>query len=228
MPEQFAPFGDSAKTRESVAPAPAAPVTTLEPDTTSSGYLNFRHRTVKRPIKGGMRFLLYWNPRSSDWFYPVGIESHYDFSPKDEVSRDDVLEFLFDPRDDDKWDQYLTAGDIENSILFCGRRRDSWRNPAQRKGQDYYINMHVGADNGMVGIDDCLIYEDAIRFALRMDIRYRDDSWISDETNTGSIRMQDKTDRRAYMVAVHYGDDWDPFGSETVFRKRSWNDLVNS
>ncbi|WP_406265547.1 hypothetical protein OH799_18505 [Nocardia sp. NBC_00881] len=131
MPDQYAPLDETGRAPEPVTPDLSAAAETYESGAASNGYLQFRHRNVKRPLKGGQRFLLYWNPQGNSWFYPMGVESHLDFSPKDEVARADVLEFMFDPGSD-KWDQNLTAGDIKGSILFCGRRRDEWRNPAQR------------------------------------------------------------------------------------------------
>ncbi|MEV5540250.1 hypothetical protein AB0L13_25725 [Saccharopolyspora shandongensis] len=72
-----------------------------------------------------------------------------------------------------------------------------------------------------------MIYGDQLRFALRMDIVSRDDAWISNTETTGSIRMRDRQQDRAWLVAVRHGEDWtDPFGSQTTFAKRSWADLI--
>ncbi|MEU6263684.1 hypothetical protein [Saccharopolyspora shandongensis] len=50
---------------------------------------------------------------------------------------------------------------------------------------------------------------------------------ISNTETNGSIRMRDRQDDRAWLVAVRHGDDWsDPFGSQTTFAKRSWADLI--
>lgn len=197
----------------------------------SSAYLHFRGpNNVKSPLLGYQPFIMYWNPRNSNDFYPVGLWENTDLSPKSQVSKSEVLVFRFKTKSGER----LTAADLsppgglpeKPAIPFeldwytC----TSWERPCQRKGQNYYIA--AGTSNmPMRGVRTCNVYADGIRFALRMDIAGKGDAWISDEDNTGSIRMQNPTERRAYLVAVRYGTN-DPFGSQTTFRKRTWNDLI--
>jgi hypothetical protein len=182
---------------------------------------------------GYQPFILYWNPKDSRDFYPVGLWNNTDMSPKSEVSKSEVLVFRFKTKDG----QHLNAADLSPlggsatrpAIPFewVKGTSTSWQLPSQRKGNDYYLAAVQSGSNqwSMRGVRTCNGYADGIRFALWMDIEGKGDSWISDQDNTGSIRMQATTERRAYLVAVRYGTN-DPFGSQTTFRKRTWNDLI--
>lgn len=178
------------------------------------------------PLEYDMPFLLYWNPRGSGSFHPVGLWADRDVCPQDEVSRDSVLEWrIRAPRqvgDPAHPDSYMYFP------LQARRAGWSWRTVTQRRGADYYLSV-VPADNAdswpTRGIRLAERYEDRMRFALYLDLANKSDSWISDEHNTGSIRMQNSLDRRASLVAVRYGTG-DAFGARTSFTRRGWTELV--
>ncbi|MEU6584360.1 hypothetical protein [Nocardia sp. NPDC046763] len=201
-----------------------------------TGYIHFRGpNNVKSELLGFQPFLLYWCMRGGSDFYPVGLWDNRDFSPKVEVSKNDILQIRFAT----KSGQPLKASDLSSNSgppshpaipMEWRRGTGSWMRPSQRKGQDYYIAV-VNPDNNssawpMHGVRTCHAYDDGIRFGLWMDIGGKGDAWISDEDNTGSIRMQTPEARRAYLVAIRHGTGDDPFGSQTVFRKRAWSDLI--
>ncbi|MEV0056123.1 hypothetical protein AB0H34_37255 [Saccharopolyspora shandongensis] len=172
-------------------------------------------------LGGGQPFLLYWCKEDKDWFYPVGLWEYTDFSPKNTVSKSEILQFKFDT---DK--NVLDVSALLGTPLLCRLGSESWSRPVQRKGQNFYIARGTGS-MPMRSVQNAVIYGDQLRFALRMDIVSRDDAWISNTETTGSIRMRDRQQDRAWLVAVRHGDDWtDPFGSQTTFAKRSWADLI--
>lgn len=176
----------------------------------------------KRRLAANMPFLLYWCKGTGDTYYPVGLWDNKDFSPKTSVSKSEILQCRF----------VTAAGDIDNHTLDQAEFQyrigtsGSWSKPVQRKGSDYYI-AHSGSDNTMRKVIEWNIYPEQIRFALRFDIAGKGDSWISENENTGSIRMRDSISNRAWLAAVRHGTTWDdPFGTRTTFTSRSWkNDL---
>ncbi|XKK39730.1 hypothetical protein HFP72_02295 [Nocardiopsis sp. ARC36] len=183
----------------------------------------------KETLKGGTPFVLYWNRSDMGIFYPVGLlggtgGDKHDFNYKDGVSPDSVLQFRFDTAEDE-----LTETKLEDTNLqFRRGRTGSWERAVQRKGNDYYIAAQ-GSDNSMVGIQEAKVYDDQIRFALRMDIAGKGDSWISADDNTGSIRMRDDSNRRAHLVALRRGDSADDAtgGYDAKFYPMSWAELID-
>ncbi|UNO43443.1 hypothetical protein [Streptomyces sp. MST-110588] len=188
-------------------------------------FIHFKDRDNKPKRLGGqMPFILYWHKRGGDRFYPVGRWENKDFSPKDSISRNDVVQFKFDAEGD--IDESLTGWFGEGPPLLFRVGSGAWSRPVQRKGNYHYFSA-TGSSNSMRRVKQIKVYDEEIRFALRMDIAGAGDSWIADEEYTGSIRMRDTTERRAYLVAVRHGITFDdPFGNAQTFRPRSWADLV--
>lgn len=184
-------------------------------------FIHYKDRDNKAKRLGGqMPFILYWHKRDGDRFYPVGLWEGKDFSPKESVSRDDVVQLKFDAEGD------LDALSLLDASLFFRVGSGAWSRPVQRKGKYHYLAAN-GSSNSMRQVKSAKIYDEEIRFALRMDIAGAGDSWIADEEYTGSIRMRDTEARRAYLVAVRHGTAFDdPFGDVLTFRARSWADLV--
>ncbi|WP_054812508.1 hypothetical protein [Nocardia arizonensis] len=182
----------------------------------------------KLPLEYDMTFLLYWNPSGSGWFHPVGLWDNRDAGPHDDLTKDAILQWRIRPPrhvgDPAHTDSYMYFP------LQTGLATWSWRTVTQRRGADYYLSV-VPADTSNSwrtrGIRLAERYDDEIRFALYLDFADKINSWISDEHNTGSIRMENSLDHRASLVAVRYGTDPDdPFGPRTRFLKRGWDDLL--
>lgn len=173
-------------------------------------------------LKGGQPFVLYWQQRNDTWLYPLGLWSGKDMMPKESISRDEVLVFRIDGNDTEN----LYASNIPGRGLRYHWGSRGWEKPVQRKGQQHYF-AHTGSSNSMTSIQNASEANNAIRLALRMNISGAGDSWISDEQNTGSIRMQDNSSRASGLVAVRYGTGFDDaLGSEQVLQKRLYSDLV--
>ncbi|WP_411130189.1 phosphatidylinositol-specific phospholipase C [Streptomyces sp. x-19] len=179
-------------------------------------------------LKGGDVFLLYWMSEANDGyyqnnvFYPVGLWEGKDMSGKKKATKEDVVQFRFNAHH-----PYLDSGSLQGVPLEYRVGNSSWRTPMQRKGAEYYFA--ATGDNTMRSIERAYLYGDphVTRFALRMDIVGKGDSWISADHYTTSIRMRDTEGRRAYLVAVHYGDTpGDPFGSKTVFEPISRQEML--
>jgi len=140
--------------------------------------------------------------------------------PKREPSRQDPRRTAEDE---------LTETKLEDANLqFRRGKTGSWERAVQLKGSDYYIAAQ-GSDNSMVGIQEAKVHDDQIRFALRMDIAGKGDSWISADDNTGSIRMRDDSNRRAHLVALRRGDNPDDAtgGYDAKFHPMSWAELID-
>jgi hypothetical protein len=161
----------------------------------------------KETLAGGTAFILYWDRSDLGIYYPVSLlggngGDKYDFAFKDGVTPSSILQFRFDTAADE-----LTEAVLDDTNLHFRRgRTGSWERAVQRKGNDYYIAAQ-GSDNSMTGIQQGHIYGEQIRFALRMAIAGKGDSWISADENSGSIRMRDDVNRRAHLVALRRGDD---------------------
>jgi hypothetical protein len=221
-------------------PQDKAAAATSEPEASATGHLHYRGPDMrKHPLLGEQTFLLYWNKRGGGDFSPVGIWNNTDMSPKDQAKRADLLEFRFRT----KAGQHLAASDLKNDGLNPGpplewrHNGGAWLRPSQRKGSEYYISVdppnitsesdYSGGRNLMLGIQSCFVCNEGMRFALRMNIRSTIDAWISDEEHTGSIRMQDVQDRRAYLVAVRFGTD-EPFQpGDNFYYPQSWQSMVD-
>ncbi|PWV44677.1 hypothetical protein [Nocardiopsis sp. L17-MgMaSL7] len=182
-------------------------------------------------LPGGTPFVLYWNWDDKGIFYPLALlggtgGDRYDFSFKDGVDPSSVLQFRFDTAADQ-----LTETKLEDTNLeFRRGRSGSWERAVQRKGQDFYIAAQ-GSSESMVGIEEAKVYDDQIRFALRMDIAGRGDSWISAHDTGKSIRMRDDSDLRGHLVAYRRGNvSDDATGGSGISAKLyplSWAQLID-
>ncbi|MER8099336.1 hypothetical protein [Kitasatospora sp. NPDC094016] len=229
MPDDPTTAADEA-TEEAALPEPE----TEDAETSYSGFIHFRGAGSSRsPLQAQMPFILYWKKKGESYYDPVGLVDNKDMSPKSEVHRDDVLQFRFGGiRGENLTGPIITGPDKYWAwdpsrglpLEFREGAWGSWSDPIQRKGQNFYLAAKAGGTpmSPIRRVNRCHAYGDGVRFALRMDIQLQGDAWISDEHTTGSIRMQNPEARRAYLVAVRYGTDFDdPFGSQTVFRRRT-------
>lgn len=74
----------------------------------------------------------------------------------------------------------------------------------QRKGTDYYWANDF--EWRFQGITDFATSTDK-GYRLRMNIANKGDAWISDDENTGSIRMRDSSNDRAILYFVQFSED---------------------
>ncbi|MFE6451631.1 hypothetical protein [Nocardiopsis dassonvillei] len=183
----------------------------------------------KETLAGGTAFVLYWDRSDMGIYYPVGLfggsgGDKYDFAFKDGVPPSAVLQFRFDTAEEQLTESVLD----DTNLKFRRGRTGDWERAVQRKGSDYYIAAQ-GSDNTMVGVQRAHIYDDQIRFALRMDIAGKGDAWISADDNTGSIRMRDDEGRRGHLVALRRGDDLDDAtgGYDAKFYPMSSAELID-
>ncbi|MFD6393151.1 hypothetical protein [Nocardia sp. NPDC060259] len=168
----------------------------------------------RQQLKYDMPFLMWWLPRTGGVYYPVGLWDGQDAMPKDQVSKADIVQWRI--RKPDTHHQHPLP-DYVYWPLQWRQGTGGWKNVYQRKGSNYYLA--VNGSWWMRGVRSVKSYNTPY-FAFYMDIEGKGDSWISDETTTGSIRMQDSVSRRAYIVPRHFGTtDDDPFGSATSFSK---------
>ncbi|WP_329203354.1 hypothetical protein [Streptomyces sp. NBC_01435] len=135
-----------------------------------------------------------------------------------------LLQFRFD----------TDAAELDANALQYGgglqwrQRGGHWTTRGLRKGQDSYFATQ--GDWSMGGIRQAVVTDQGMSFRLRMGIRGKGDMWISDDQNTGSIRMRDSENDRARLVAVRRGPDEsldDPFGTEQNFPVYTFDELVN-
>ena len=192
-----------------------------------TGYLQYRTAdNTKENLTGQTPFFLYWWHRlEPGWFYPVGAWDQKDMSPKESALARDLVAFRFS----------AAAGEPLTGESIQGRKleyrvpgtTDTWISPSQRKGVEYCFALN-GGEWPFRSVARCYVYDDAIRFALRIDMDDKGDAWIADETVTSSIRMQSPEGDRAALVAVSYGDGENPYQSPTqVIERRTWDDLVS-
>lgn len=190
-----------------------------------TGYLQYRTAdNTKENLTGQTPFFLYWWHRlEPGWFYPVGV-SEKDMSPKDWAPAGDLVAFRFSAPAGEP----LTGESIQGRKLeYRVPDTDTWINPSQRKGVEYCFALN-GGEWPFQSVARCYVYDDAIRFALRMDMENKGDAWIADETITSSIRMQSPEGDRAALIAVSYGDGENPYHSPTErIERRTWDDLVS-
>ncbi|MEV7423419.1 hypothetical protein [Streptomyces sp. NPDC091212] len=176
----------------------------------------------KQPLRGGMAFVLYWeNGDDGRKMHPVGLIGK-DMSPK-AGAPSGLVQFRFS----------TTATELDTYALRTSQLQwrpgnGHWQSLYLRKGKDYYLA--TDGDWKMPAIKDAAITSAHIAFRLRMDIAGKGDMWISDDQNTGSIRMRDTEDASARLVAVRRGPDDapdDPFGTEQNFPVYTLDELNN-
>jgi hypothetical protein len=190
------------------------------------GYLQYRTAdNTKQNLTGQTPFFLYWWHRlEPGWFYPVGVAEQKDMSPQKSAVARDLVPFRFSA----PVGEPLTWESIQGRKLeYRVRGTTTWANPSQRKGVEYCFALS-GGEWPFQSVARCFVYDDAIRFALRMDMDNKGDAWIADETITNSIRMQSPEDDRAALIAVSYGDGENPYQSpDQMIDRRTWDDLVS-
>ncbi len=191
-----------------------------------TGYLQYRTASnAKENLTGQVPFFLYWWHRlEPGWFYPVGIADGKDMSPKESAMASDLVPFRFSAPAGEP----LTGESIQDRKLeYRVAGTDTWINPSQRKGVEYCFALN-GGEWPFQSVARCYVYDDAIRFALRMDMKDKGDAWIGDEAVTTSIRMESPEDHRAALIAVSYGDAENPYREPTQrIERRTWDDLVS-
>lgn len=177
----------------------------------------------KRQLKGGQPFLLYWQKEGGTDFYPLALREGKDMIFKEEISRNDIVQFMFDLGQQDD----VTSMSASHRPLLYRVGGGGWSWPSQRKGTHYYL-ASAGSGNDMRRVRKLVEYPDGVHFALQMNIDYKGDAWISWLEHTDSIRMQ-VSDDRAYLVAVRHGDAFDDaLGETSTFSKRTQEDLIDS
>ncbi|MEW1660974.1 MULTISPECIES: hypothetical protein [unclassified Streptomyces] len=160
-------------------------------------------------LAGNTPFVLYYDWENRDRFYPVTFyggnsdtREDFAFRTVGDVAAVSVLQFRFDTTATE-----LTEGNLDGTPFeYRSGRTGGWLRPKQRKGQDYCIAGSTGSWD-MRSIKRAHIYDDEIRFSLRMNIAGKGDAWISfDALDNHTIRMRDVEGRRARLIAFRRGD----------------------
>ncbi|TCJ89950.1 hypothetical protein [Nocardia alba] len=164
-----------------------------------------------------MPFMMWWLPRTGDMYYPVGLWDGKDAMPKDQVSKADIVQWrIRGPHSLEHPEDPQMGGHLFWPLQWR-QGTGVWKDVHQRKGANYYLS--VDGHTTMRGVRYVKQYGTPY-YAFYMDIVTKGDAWISDETTTGSIRMQSSESRRAYIVPRRFGSSMDdPFGSATTFYK---------
>ncbi|MEU7183580.1 MULTISPECIES: hypothetical protein [Streptomyces] len=185
----------------------------------------------KVPLSGGTPFVLYYEWVGTGRFYPVTFyggtsDTREDFAFRTEagVSAASVLQLRFNTTATE-----LTEGNLDSQPLqYRNGRTGDWLRPRQRKGEDYCIAGSTGSWD-MRSIKRAHIYDDQIRFSLRMDIVSKGDSWISyDALSNNVIRMRDVEGRRSRLIALRRGDVANDAtgGLDVSYHSRSYDELT--
>ncbi|MFE6685176.1 hypothetical protein ACFVFQ_01745 [Streptomyces sp. NPDC057743] len=191
----------------------------------------------KVPLTGGTPFVLYWDKGDQGIFYPVtfyggGGSAGEDFAYYTKgqegkgIPASAVLQLRFDTAE-----EHLTPESLAGKPLqYRNGRTGSWIRPYQRKGDYYYIAGSNSGENRMRSIKRAVVYEgDRIRFALRMDIEGKGDSWLSRDEHLGSIRMRDDEKLWGRLIAHRRGDVANDAtgGINALYYPRSYGELTD-
>ncbi|MEE2040898.1 hypothetical protein Q8791_27125 [Nocardiopsis sp. CT-R113] len=180
----------------------------------------FRNSSDKKAqLKGGQPFVLYWQKEGGTDYYPLAQWEGKDMVFKEEVSREDVVQFKFDISQQTD----VTSASVRNQPLLYRVGNGQWSRLGQRKGHAYYLaGGHL--DNAIRGVRELVdrSHSGLISFSLRMDVVNKADVWISQREHTGSIRVSESEHDRANLVAVRHGDAFDDaLGQTSVFSKHT-------
>ncbi|KAF9565963.1 hypothetical protein EC968_003993 [Mortierella alpina] len=168
-------------------------------------------------LKNGQPFICYIERQNANReYYAVGLEGK-DFGYVSTYGEEAVV-FAFYK---DSTPVGGPLGDWPNTRL-CRAVKTSqgydYVSTGQRKGTDYYWANDF--EWRFQGITDFATSSSDKGYRLRMNIANKGDAWISDDENTGSIRMRDNSDDRAILYFVTFSDDVvNPGNYYPIFKK---------
>jgi hypothetical protein len=156
-------------------------------------------------LKNGQPFICYIERRNANSeFYAVGLEGK-DFGYVTTFGEEAVVFAFYNDSisvggslKDDEWQNTRLCRAVRTNQGY------DYVSTGQRKGNDYYWANDF--EWRFQGIDNFATSTDK-GYRLRMNIANKGDAWISDDENTGSIRMRDSENDRAILYFVKFSED---------------------